>query len=282
MPRVAVVTDSTSSLDVEVAESVNVQVVPVQVIVDGQAFDEGIQMTSARVAEALRESASVTTSRPTPIRFIEVYEALIASGADAIVSVHLSGELSSTYDSAVVAARDSGLPVEVVDSRSIGMGLGYAVLDAADAASSGSDAREVAMTAAESSARNQVFFYVDTLEYLRRGGRIGSAQRLIGQALSVKPILQLTDGHVEALEKVRTRGRAMTRLLEIAVAAASAGPCRVAVEHLDAKGLAALLAERIQDRVPNAQLRMGEVGAVVGTHVGPGLVSVTVSPEPRV
>lgn len=282
MPGVAVVTDSTSSLPAETAASLGIAVVPVQVIVDGQAFDEGIGMPPARVAEALRASASVTTSRPTPTRFIEVYEDLAAAGADAIVSVHLSGELSSTHDSAVVAARESGLPVEVVDSKSVGMGLGYAVLDAAAAAASGSNAQEVAQAAEESSGRNQVFFYVDTLEYLRRGGRIGSAQRFIGQALSVKPILHLVEGHVEPLEKVRTRGRAMTRLLEISVAAASARPCRVAVEHLDAKALAGLLAERIQDRVPHAQIRIGEVGAVVGTHVGPGLISVTVSPEPRV
>lgn len=260
----------------------DVQVVPVQVIVDGQAFEEGVGFSSSQLAQVLRESAAVTTSRPTPSRFLQVYKGLAESGVDAIVSVHLSGELSSTYDSAVVAARDSDIPVEVVDSRSVGMGLGYAVIDAASAAATGGGPREVARTAEDSSARNQVYFYVDTLEYLRRGGRIGSAQRLIGQALSVKPILHLVDGRVEALEKVRTRGRAMTRLLEISVETASAGPCRVAVEHLDAKGLASLLAERIKERVPHVHIRMGEVGAVVGTHVGPGMISVTVSPEPRV
>lgn len=281
MPGVAVVTDSTASLTAEATAGLPVQVVPVQVIVDGRSFDEGSEISSARVAQALRESASVTTSRPTPAQFVEVYQKLAASGAEAIVSVHLSGDLSSTGDSALVAARQSVIPVSVVDSKSVGMGLGYAVIDAASVAAAGGRAGDVTKTAKESSARSQVFFYVDTLEYLRRGGRIGSAQRIIGQALAVKPILHLVDGQVEALEKVRTRGRAMSRLLEISVAAASAAPCRVAVQHLDASGLASLLADRIRQRVPDAQLEMGEVGAVVGTHVGPGMISVTISPNSR-
>lgn len=282
MPGVAVVTDSTSSLAAEVAANLSVQVVPVQVIVDGQSYDEGSGISPARLAQALRESAEVTTSRPTPTRFTEVYEELAATGVDSIVSVHISGELSGTFDSAVVAARHSPVPVDVVDSRSVGMGLGYAVIDAASVAAAGGETVEVVRAAEETCDRNQVFFYVDTLEYLRRGGRIGAAQRFFGQALSVKPILKLDEGHVEAFEKVRTRGRAMSRLLEISVEAASVGPCRVAVQHLDAKGLADLLAERIRQRVPEAQVEIGEVGAVVGTHVGPGMISVTISPNPRI
>lgn len=279
MPRVAVVTDSTSYLPAEGAVDHHITVVPVQVVVDGAAYDEGASISPLQVARALRESVSVTTSRPPPSAFLTRYRELADAGHEAIVSVHLSSELSSTYDSALMAARDSPIPVKVVDSRSVAMGLGYAVLDAAQVANTGATASVVARTASESAARNQVLFYVDTLEFLRKGGRIGSARRIIGQALAVKPILHVEDGRVEPLEKVRTRSRALARLLEIAVAAANDTPCRLAVQHLDAEPAAVSLADQLRERLPTAEIQLGEVGAVVGTHVGPGMISVIVSPR---
>jgi DegV family protein with EDD domain len=278
MPRIAIVTDSTASLSPDAVAGLDISVVPVQVIVDGHAYDEGAEISPLEVAQALRDSVSVTTSRPTPSAFIDLYRELAEQGVDAVVSIHLSTDLSSTYDSALLAAKSAPLPVVVVDSRSVSMGLGYAVIDAVAAAAEGSSPEDVAEVASQSAARNQVLFYVDSLEYLRRGGRIGSAQRIIGQALMVKPILHLVDGRVEPLEKVRTRGKALTRLLELAVEVAGDRPCRVSVQHLDAEQAAVQLADRLRERLGQSHVQIGEVGAVVGTHVGPGMISVIVSP----
>nr|SBO93469.1 Hypothetical protein DUF194, DegV family [Nonomuraea gerenzanensis] len=246
-------------------------VVPVQVIGPGaqQGVDEGsmpMDLTSA------------TTSRPAPARFATCYADLAAGGATAVVSIHVSGELSGTVQSAMTAARDAPVPVEVIDSRSIAMGLGYPVLAAARAAASGASAAEVAAAARDSMRGTRTFFYVDTLDYLHRSGRIGTAASLFGSALMIKPLLHLADGRIRLLEKVRTSSRAIARLEDLAVQAAGEGPVEVAVQHLAARERAEALAERVRKRVPGLRdLRVVEVGAVIGVHVGPGMLGLTVT-----
>lgn len=280
--RVAVVTDSTAYLPPGIAAAHGVAVVPVQVVISGQAHDEDA-ITPADVADALRAWKPVTTSRPSPQAFHETYEKLAAAGASAIVSVHLSAALSSTVESAHLAARECSVPVEVVDSRSVGMGLGFPVVSAAEAAAAGADVATVVRAAHQRAADTSEFFYVDTLEYLRRGGRIGAAAALLGSALSVKPLLHVVDGRVETLEKVRTTSRALARLEDVAVAAATLDPGRrvdIAVHHLANPARAADLAARLGPRVPNVgDLVVSEVGAVVGAHVGPGMLAVVVAPR---
>lgn len=223
--------------------------------------------------------ASATTSRPAPARFAACYEALAASGTPGVVSIHLSGELSGTAESARAAAGDAPVPVEVVDSRSIAMGLGYPVLAAARAAAAGESLESVAAAARECAARARTFFYVDTLEHLRRGGRVGTAASLLGSALLIKPLLHLVDGQIALLDKVRTSARALTRLEDLAVRAAGEAPVEIAVQHLAAPGRAEALVERLAKRVPVlTRSRVVEAGAVIGIHVGPGTVGVTVSP----
>jgi DegV family protein with EDD domain len=188
--------------------------------------------------------------------------------------------MSGTYESAVLGARDAPVPVRVVDSRSLGMGLGFAVVTAAELASAGTEVDEVAAAAEKRAAAASTVFYVDTLEHLRRGGRIGAAAAFLGSALAIKPLLHLVDGHIEPLEKVRTSARAIARLEELAVERAGDAALDVAVHHLANAERAAALAERLRARLPAlGHLHVSEVGAVVGAHVGPGMLAVVVSPR---
>lgn len=280
---VALVTDSTAYLPASVVQAHGIRVVPLHVVIGGTEFSEGVDVSTAEVAAALRAFKPVSTSRPAPQAFLEAYEKAAAGGADAIVSVHISADMSSTVESAHLAAQQSPAPVTVVDSRSLGMAMGYAVVSAAELAAGGAPAEEVAAVARSRSEASTVVFYVDTLEHLRRGGRIGAASALLGAALAIKPILGLEDGHIRPLEKVRTSARALARLEELAVEAVSAagGEVDVAVHHLDSAARAEDLANRVRERVSTAgEVVVVELGAVVGAHVGPGTLAVAVSPRP--
>ncbi len=282
--KVAIVTDSTAYLPVDLVARQGIWVVPLHVVVGGQQFSEGVDVTTAEVAAALRRFTPVSTSRPPPQAFLDVYEAAAASGAEAVVSVHISSDMSGTFESATLAASQSPIPVEVVDSRSMGMAMGYAVLSAAQAAQQGQDAKTVAAIAGSRAEAATVIFYVDTLEYLRRGGRIGTASALLGSALAIKPLLALSDGHITAIEKVRTSTRALSRLEELALRAADAAGesgVDIAVHHLDSQTRAGDLVDRLLARVAStATVVLVELGAVVGAHVGPGTIAVAVSPRP--
>jgi DegV family protein with EDD domain len=278
--RVAIVTDSTAYLPGEVVHEHGIRVVPLQVVIGGTSYDEGSGVSSATVADALRAWTPVSTSRPGPFAFLSAYELAAEEGYTSAVSLHLSSDMSGTYESAVMGARDAPIPVRVVDSRSLGMGLGFAVVTAAELAAGGASLDEVTAAAEKRVAAASAVFYVDTLEYLRRGGRIGAAAAFLGSALAIKPLLHLVDGHIEPLEKVRTSARAIARLEELAVERAGEGPLDVAVHHLANPDRAAVLAERLRARLPELRhLHVIEVGAVVGAHVGPGMLAVVVSPR---
>jgi DegV family protein with EDD domain len=285
MSPIALVTDSTASLPADVVDRYGIEVVPLQVVVGARSFDEGADAgaTPAMVAEALRDYLPVSTSRPTPAAMLETYERLASRGATEIVSIHLSGELSGTFESARLAAREAPVPVHPVDSRQLGMATGFTVVAAAELLAAGAGADDVVAMVQERTAGTTSLFYVDTLEYLRRGGRIGAAAALLGSALAVKPLLGLREGRVVMLEKVRTAGRALNRLEELAVAAASDQPVDVAVAHLAgperAELLAASLATRLGTNLEGREVVVGEVGVVIGAHVGPGMVAVVVSPR---
>jgi DegV family protein with EDD domain len=276
---VAVVTDSTS-LSAELAERLDIVVIPLQVVIGAKAYDEGTDVTSATVAEALKQRQPVSTSRPGPQAFLQAYEEAAHAGAEAVVSIHLSSEVSGTFESAQLAARDASITVHPVDSRQLGMGTGFAVIAAVEALDKGASPGEAAEVARARAERSKGLFYVDTLEYLRRGGRVGPAAAFFGSALAVKPLLQVDDGRIVPLEKVRTAQKALGRLEELALAAAGDAEVDVAVAHLAAAGKADALADRLRDRVPHLHdLVVTEVGAVIGAHVGPGMLAVVVSPR---
>ncbi|SOB84212.1 DegV family protein [Streptomyces sp. 1331.2] len=276
----ALVTDSTAYLPQEALDRYGITVVPLSVAVGDSVLSEGVEISPKDVAEALRGKQRVTTSRPNPETFAATYRAAAEAGATGIVSVHISGELSGTVEAARLAAVEAPVPVRVVDSRLVGMALGYGVLAAAEAIAAGQGLAEAAEAAGRRAAGTSGFFYVDTLEHLRRGGRIGAARALLGSALAVKPLLHLDGGRIEPLEKVRTASRAIARLEEIAVERSGEREVDITVHHLAAEDRAEPLAERLRARVPGLrELYVGEVGAVIGAHVGPGLLAVVVAPR---
>ncbi|MGA8208622.1 MAG: DegV family protein, partial [Nocardioidaceae bacterium] len=231
---VAVVTDSTALLPDEVVRRRDIVVVPLQVVVGATGYDEGIDelATSGAIASALQARTPVSTSRPTPALFLRAYQQAAECGATEVLSIHLSAELSGTFESARLAAREAPIPVRAVDTRQLGMGTGYAVLTAVDVLEEGGSCEKAAGAALARAAGTTSLFYVDTLEYLRRGGRIGPAAALLGSALAVKPLLEILDGRVASREKVRTTARALNRLEELAVAAAEDRQVEVSVAHL--------------------------------------------------
>lgn len=284
--RTVVVTDSTACLAPARAAAAGISIVPLQVVIGTESYTEGTPEARGAMMDALRKRVPATTSRPSPDQFAAHYRALAEDGATGIVSVHISGELSATHESAVLAASGAPIPVEVVDSRSVGMGLGYAAIAAAIAAAQGESTAGCAAAAAKRATMTSAFFYVDTLEYLRRGGRIGSAQAFLGSALAVKPLLHLVDGRVEPLEKVRTAARAIARLEQVALERAGQDAVDIAVHHLGSVPRAELLAERLRAQLPgltradaDGDITVSEVGAVLGAHAGPGLLGVIVSPR---
>lgn len=280
---IAIVTDSTAYLPASVVDAHGIHVVPLHVIIGGTEFSEGVDVSTAEVAAALRSFKPVSTSRPSPQALLDAYEKAAADGAEGIVSVHISADMSSTVESAHLAAQHSPVPVHVVDSRSLGMAMGYAVVSAAALAADGASLEDVAAHALSRCEAATVVFYVDTLEHLRRGGRIGSASAFLGSALAIKPILGLVDGSIRPLEKVRTSTRALSRLEELAATAALAPQVRhgvdIAVHHLDSQARAEALAAQLALRVPEASIEVVELGAVVGAHVGPGTIAVAVVPR---
>ena len=277
---VAVVTDSTASLDPVDAEREGIAVVPLSVIVGADTYTEGDDASADIIAAALKDFVPVSTSRPNPDEFAEVYQRLAKQGATAIVSVHLSSRMSGTLDSAMLAAKRSPVPVSVVDSRQVGLATGFAAGLAARARGEGVSAEDVAEVARVAGQASTALIYVDTLEYLRRGGRVNAVGALIGSALAVKPLLTITDGLVVPLEKVRTSGKAIARMETLAAEAAEQhASFDIGVQHLANAQVAEQLAERLAKRLDVDSVPVDEVGAVIGAHVGPGTVAVTITPH---
>lgn len=276
--HVAIVTDSTAYLPRPTMERHGITAVPLTVVLGDRALEEGTEISARSLALALQKRHSVTTSRPSPEVFAAAYRAAAEGGADAVVSLHLSSEFSGTYDAAQLAAKDAPVPVRVVDTGMVAMALGFCALAAAEAAEAGGGLDEAVSAAEKRAAGTSAYFYVDTLDYLRRGGRIGTAQALLGSALAVKPILELDGGRIEMLEKVRTASKAIARLEEIVAERAGTAPVDIAVHHLAAQERADRLAERLRERLPGlVDLHVSEVGAVIGAHTGPGLLGAVIS-----
>ncbi|BCJ60778.1 hypothetical protein Jiend_42000 [Micromonospora endophytica] len=276
---VAVVTDSSAYLPPELVPAYRLTVVPLTVVLNGVEGLEGVEILPSDAIRALSaRRVAVSTSRPSPEQFVRPYRELLDAGADGVVSVHLSAGLSGTVEAAELAAAQFGDRVRVVDSRSCGMGLGFPALAAARAAAEGADLAGVRAAAVDTVGRTTIFFYVDTLEFLRRGGRINAAEALLGTALSVKPILHMPNGGIVLRDKVRTASRGVARLVELAVEAAGDAPVDLAVHHLAAphraEQLLAALTTRLGDRLHETYV--SEAGAAVAAHAGPGLACVVI------
>jgi len=278
--RIAVVTDSTASMPPEMAAAAGVTVVPLDVIIDGVAGREGIDIGPEELVAALERGAGVCTSQPSPEEFIDAYARAVAAGATGIVSVHLSSELSGTVASAELAAHSATVPVHVVDSRTVALGLGFAVRAAARAAAHGADALTVAELALRRSLDSRVVFTVATLEHLRRGGRLGATAAAAGTVLGLRPLLAVQDGRIAVTEKIRTTARARNRLESWAIEEVERRErVELAVHYLGDPDPARAVAERLSARFGTVveEIVVAEVSAVLGAHAGPGLLAIVVA-----
>lgn len=276
-PRVAIVTDSTSDLLPELARERGITVVPLTVTLDGRDYLDGVDITAAEFYARLAAAAgTATTSQPSPGRFAEVYQRLLADH-DEVLSLHISGKLSGTYTAACQGAEMAGDRVRVVDTGMVSMPLALLALAAAAMATAGDPAGRIAERLRPIQDDMRVYFMVATLEYLRRGGRIGRAGALLGSVLQVKPVLAILDGQVTPLERVRTQERALARVIELAQQVES--PVCALVGHAAAPDAAERIADALE--ATSESLIVAPLGPVVGAHAGPGTVGVGVYPAAR-
>jgi DegV family protein with EDD domain len=275
---VRIVTDSTADILPEVAETLGITVVPLTVFFENEEYLDNIDLDNASFYKKLQESKILPrTSQPAPARFQAVYTQLIEEGAGGILSAHLSSGLSGTYQSACTA-RDTlpedirKVPIEVIDSKSISAGILLALQKAAIEARDGLNLAEIKEHIEDQFARTRIFAALDTLEYVHRGGRIGGARAFLGNMLSVKPIVSLKDGSVVAIEQPRTRSKALARLISLAL---DTGPIEQLAIAESNEEIGAQLAEAAKvsykGNIPRYKL-----GAVLGTHTGPGTVALVV------
>jgi DegV family protein with EDD domain len=277
IPSVRIVTDSTADLPPELAAALGITVVPLQVAFGNEVYRDGVDLTPEQFYAKLPGSPVMPkTSQPSVGTFEAVYERLCRD-TDSILSIHISSSLSGTCGSAVIA-RDTfrnRCNIEVVDSRLASMGLGLVVLECARLARDGASLRELDHHAKRMIPNVHILFAVETLEYLQRGGRIGRAQALVGSLLSIKPLLKIEEGEVRPVEKVRTRLKALDRLVEFVELFADVK--QLAVVHAAATDDVQTFLKRIEPLVPREKVLVSQMGPVVGTHVGPGTIGVVAS-----
>jgi len=273
LTSVAIVTDSTADLPPELTLSRAITVVPLTLNFDGQSLLDGVDI---RPGEFYRRLHSITThpttSQPSPGRFAEVYSSLLAHH-DAVVSIHISQKLSGTYESARQAAgMTDPQRVRVIDSELVSMSLGLITLAAASLAAGGATAETIVAKVIDMRASVQTYFSVATLEFLRRGGRIGRASALLGSVLQVKPVLCIRDGLVTPLERVRTFERALNRVVELTREVDRGHGVCVIVGHADAEADAERIGRELDSIAETLMIQ--PLGPVVGAHAGPGVVGV--------
>ena len=273
---VKIVTDSTSDLTPEIAGELGITVVPLYVHFGTEAYRDGIDLTTKDFYRKLVQSkTSPTTAAPAPGTFAKVYDRL-AQETDEILAIFISSKLSATYEAAVEGKelRKSEPRLEIIDSLWVTMGLGLIVISAAKAAQAGASLDEVINVAHSSMRRVDFRMAFDTLEYLRRGGRIGTAQAFLGSMLKVNPILTIEDGYTEAVARTRSRTKAIDYLYDFAMSFAHIE--EMAIEDATTPDEAEMLVERLSTKFPRERIYRTRVSPVVGTHVGPHVLAVSV------
>ncbi len=273
--KIGIVTDSTADLPQELVSRYEIEVVPLHVSVDNQNYDDGVDITPTEFYQKIKSGSTLPiTSQPSPGAFVECYRALLGK-VDAIISIHLTEALSGTVRIARMAREM--LPeanIEVVDSQSTSMGLGCLTVEAARAARLGIKMNEVLSLVEKLRAKMRFLVTLDTLEFIRKGGRVSSLQAFLGSILQIKPLLKLTQGKVELVGRVRTRREAINRLLnefKSQVAVETEGI--IAVMHTAAEEEAEKIRGILRETFKNAEIIIGQAGPVLGTHVGPGAIA---------
>jgi DegV family protein with EDD domain len=279
MPSITFVTDSTAYIPADLVAKYNIKVAPQVLIWGEEQMRDGVDITPTQFYERLKKSEIMpTTSQVAVVSFKEILEPLAAQGAS-VIMILISDRLSKTLQSAAIAhAMVPGGRVEIVDSQSTAMALGFQVLAAARAAAEGKSYDEVVPIARKAKEQTGVLFVVDTLEYLHRGGRIGGASKLFGTALNLKPLLELRDGQIEPIERIRTKTKATSRLLDVlAERIGDRKPLRLAAIHAAAEVEARELLQEAKKRFQPVEALMADASPVVGTHAGPGTVGMAYS-----
>ncbi|MEA3459142.1 MAG: DegV family protein [Chloroflexota bacterium] len=274
MGKVSIVTDSLADIPAGLVEKYNIHVIPILVMFGQETFRDGVDITPEEFYRRFRESDELpTTAVPSMIEFVKLYQKL-GQEADGIVSIHISEHLSATVETAKVASKElPEIPIRVIDAHSTTMAQGFVALEAAKVAAAGGDLKKVAARAEEMIPKVHVMAMVPTLKYLHRTGRIGRAEYLAGSLLKINPILHIArDGIVEALEKPRTKAKALKRLLEMTEEMIGSNPAHIAVVHADALDEAERLRKKVDSRFNCVELFITEFTPVLGTHTGPGVV----------
>ena len=276
MSKFAIVTDSTSYIPNEFVQKYKITVTPQVLIWGDETFRDGIDIQPSDYYSRLKSAKVMpSTSQVSPATMHETFQGLVSQGFD-VLGIFISSKLSGTSQSAIQGREMMGAAAEkvtLVDSQSTAMALGFQVLGAARAKESGASLKECADLTEKAHAKTGVFFAVDTLEFLHRGGRIGSAQRFIGSALNLKPILALKEGKVEGVERIRTKSKAHDRILEL-VADQVQGKSNIRIATLQANAIddAKALLDRAASELKPIETIFSELSPVVGTHTGPGTV----------
>ena len=268
-----IVTDSTSDLEPEFAMAHGVTVVPLSILFGDEQFLDRVDMTSEQFFARLSSGTVLpTTSQSTPAAFRETYKRLIATGATEILSLHLPASLSGTYASARQAAEGLDAHIEIVDSGVISLVLGLGAVSAAEMAAEGAGIDEVHTRIKDQFSRSRLFVALETLEYLRRGGRIGRAAEMVGSALKLKPIITIEGGGVVPVGRVRTHSKAIENLIDRAAALRPIE--QIVVIHATTPDDLDYVVGRLRGLAPDASLVTGTLGPVLGVHTGPGTIGV--------
>ena len=270
MAPVRIVTDSTAFLEKEMIERYNITVVPLYVNFENEVILDG-SISNASFFDKLKNAAKMPfTSQPSPGDFVKVFEKIIEDGDD-IVTLVISSGISGTYDSAINAAKLVDTKrIAVVDTTLTSGALAMLVKEAAEAATQGKTKEDIVALIEDKKRRLRIFFIPDTLEYLKKGGRIGGAQALLGTLLKIKPVLYLNNGKVETYDKVRTMKKAMERIIDEIPAVK--GPFTLTIIHGEAFDTANKMKDMIVERFPEVEVIINEISPVIGTHAGPGVV----------
>lgn len=274
--KVAIVVDSTAFIPPDLVEKYNLHVIPLIVHWEGKEYRDNIDIKPDEFYTRLKTAKEMpTTSQPSAGEFHDLFSRL-AESYDSIVAIVISNELSGTLASAK-AARDMmpDFPIELVDSRSTAMGLGFMVLAAAKAVENGADHKEAAEAARSLVDKMRLIFVLDTLEFLHRGGRIGGGKRFVGSMLAIKPLLHVLDGKVESLASVRTKRKAIKHMLDVfADEVKGKSNVRAVVLNTLARDEAEEVADEVKRRINPVEFYITDLSPVIGTHVGPGAVGV--------
>lgn len=280
MNRVKVVTDSASGLPKDIEKEYEIIVVPIPIQVGEQSYKENVDLSAEKFYRRLDGNVMPKTSSPSPGDFIEAYRRL-AKVASEVISIHVTAKGSGTCQAAKVAADSMAEEVNVCvyDSNTVSMGAGFLSIEAAKAAFEGLDLDQIKERLDTLKHKIRAFVAIPTLKYLQKSGRLSHGQAIFGSILSIKPVIEVRDGILEVVDRVRSHPRALERVVELAADAVSSIPARVAVMHANSYEEAMKFAEQLKERINIRQLIIAEVGASLAIHGGPGMIGVILLPD---